>query len=224
MGSFIRLAKLPKVYPILDTGTLERHGLGPVEAAEALLEGGAEILQYRHKAFWSGEAFARAGQIAELCREARVLFIVNDRADYARLLAKQDSGLHLGQEDLLPTDARTVIGPAPVIGFSTHNIAQMEAANRNPIADAIDYVAYGPVFGTSTKENPDPTTGLEALGKIRTLTAQPLVAIGGITRENAPHCWRAGADSVALIADLFPNPCTKRLLRERMSEWHQLSR
>ena len=223
LASFCKIAKLPPIYPILDTGTLERHNLNPIEAAEAILEAGAKILQYRRKTFWSAEAFNQAKQIAELCHQAKAIFIVNDRADYALLLAELNAGLHLGQEDLLPTDARTVIGPKPVIGFSTHNAAQMEAAITNPIAEAIDYIAYGPIFPTTTKENPDPTTGLEALRKIRTLTTKPLVAIGGITRQNAPQCWQAGADSVAIIADLFPNPCTKRSLRERMSEWHQLT-
>jgi thiamine-phosphate pyrophosphorylase len=220
MASFIRI---PKIYPILDTGTLERHNLNPIEAAEALLEAGAQILQYRRKTFWSAEAFAQAKQIAELCHQAKATFIVNDRADYALLLADQNAGLHLGQQDLQPTDARTLIGPKPVIGFSTHNPTQMEAATTNPIAEAIDYIAYGPIFPTTTKENPDPTTGLEALRNIRTLTAKPLVAIGGITRQNAAQCWNAGADSVAIIADLFPKPCTKQSLRERMSEWHQLT-
>jgi thiamine-phosphate pyrophosphorylase len=220
MASFFQI---PKIYPILDTGTLARYDLNPIEAAEALLEAGAKILQYRHKTFWSAETFAQAKQIAELCHQARATLIINDRADYALYLADQNAGLHLGQDDLLPTDARTVIGPKPVIGFSTHNAAQMQSANANPIAEAIDYIAYGPIFPTSTKENPDPTTGLEALRNIRTLTTKPLVAIGGITRQNASQCWQAGADAVAVIADLFPNPCTKRSLRERMSEWHQLT-
>ena len=228
LASFCKIAKLPPIYPILDTGTLERHNLNPIQAAEAILEAGAKILQYRRKTFWSAEAFNQAKQIAELCHQSQTTFIINDRADYALLLADLNAGLHwglhVGQDDLLPTDARTVIGPAPVIGFSTHNAAQMEAAKTNPIADAIDYVAYGPIFPTATKENPDPTTGLEALRAIRTQTTKPLVAIGGITRDNASNCWSAGANSVAVIADLLPHPCTKRTVRERMTEWHRLSR
>ena len=207
--------RLPFVYPIIDTGTLERLGLNPVVAAEALLEGGAGILQFRHKSFWSREAFEQAKQIARLCQEANVLFIVNDRADYALLLG---AGLHLGQEDLLPADARAVIGAAPVIGFSTHSAAQMEDARTNPV----DYVAFGPIFSTTTKERPSPTTGIEGLRRIRALTERPLVAIGGITRSNAPDCQEAGADSVAVIGDLFPSACTKQAVRERMTEWRQL--
>jgi thiamine-phosphate pyrophosphorylase len=209
--------RLPRVYPIIDTGTLERLGLNPVDAAEALLEGGAGILQFRHKSFWSREIFEQAKQIARLCQEANALFIVNDRADYALLLG---AGLHLGQEDLLPQDARTVVGTTPVIGFSTHDAAQLEDAKTNPI----DYAAFGPIYSTTTKEHPSPTTGIEGLRQMRMLTELPLVAIGGITRRNAPDCWKAGADSVAVIADIFPNPCTKPVVRERMTEWRELSR
>jgi thiamine-phosphate pyrophosphorylase len=208
--------QLPRVYPILDTAALERAGLSPVTAAEALLEGGARILQIRHKTFWSREVFECAERVASLCRSANVPFIVNDRADYAMLL---HAGLHLGQEDLLPAAARRVIGDAAVVGFSTHNPDQMRAAQSEPA----DYFAFGPVFATVSKERPDPVAGISGLRAVRSLTTRPLVAIGGITRDNASNCWDAGAESVAIIADLFPAPCTARTLRERMAEWHRLS-
>lgn len=206
---------LPRVYPILDTATLERLNIHPIQAAAALLEGNARILQFRHKAFWSREIFAQANEISALCRSAGALFIVNDRADYANLL---HAGLHLGQEDLLPTDARRVIGPEAFIGFSTHNTDQMRAAESEPV----DYVAFGPVFPTASKERPDPTVGIEGLRVVRTLTTKPLVAIGGITRDNASICWGVGADSLAIIADLFATPCTPQIIRERMAEWLRL--
>jgi thiamine-phosphate pyrophosphorylase len=140
---------------------------------------------------------------------------VNDRADYARLL---HASLHLGQDDLLPADARLVIGDEAQIGFSTHNPDQMRAAAFEPV----DYVAFGPVFTTASKERPDPTVGIAGLRTVRGLTEKPLVAIGGITRANAALCWNAGADSVAIIADTLPDPCTQRALRERMEEWLRL--
>ncbi len=208
---------LPRVYPILDTATLDRLSFDPLDAAAALLEGGAGILQFRHKTFWSREIFAQAHQIAALCREASIPFIINDRADYASLLR---AGLHLGQDDLRPSDARTVVGSDAVLGFSTHNPDQMRAAESEPV----DYVAFGPVFPTASKERPDATVGIEGLRTVRTLTARPLVAIGGITRDNAPLCWKAGADSVAVIADLFPAPCSARALRERMGEWSRFTK
>ncbi len=216
---------LPAIYPVLDTGSLERLGLDPLLAAEAFVEGGAQILQFRHKGFWSRDTFALASQIAKLCAEARVPFIVNDRADYAAILG---AGLHVGQEDLLPSDARRVIGPGAILGYSTHNPAQMAAAQSEPV----DYVAFGPVFPTQTKQNPDPTTGIDTLRAVRALTALPLVAIGGITIHNAPAVWQAGADSVAVISDLlqvsFPLSAsvtgmpTKQNLRDRLAEWQRL--
>jgi thiamine-phosphate pyrophosphorylase len=204
-----------KVYPIVDTATLKRLSFEPVHAAAALLEGGARILQFRHKSFWSREVFAQAEEIAALCRDASADFIVNDRADYAGLL---HSGLHLGQHDLLPADARSVIGNALLIGYSTHNPDQMRAAAVEPV----DYVAFGPVFSTATKDRPDPTVGIAGLRTVRALTQRPLVAIGGIALENASLCWSAGADSVAVIAGLLPNPCTKNSIRDRMAEWMRL--
>jgi thiamine-phosphate pyrophosphorylase len=186
-----------------------------VHAAAALLQGGAGIIQFRHKGFWSREVFAQAEEIAALCADARTPFVVNDRADYAMLLR---SGLHLGQDDLLPADARRVIGDAATIGFSTHNVDQMRAAGSEPV----DYVAFGPVFTTASKERPDPTVGVEGLRAVRALTLRPLVAIGGITRENASICWSVGADSVAVIADLIPGACTARTMRDRMEEWLRL--
>ena len=206
---------LPRVYPILDTATLDRLNLNPVHTAAALLEGNARILQLRHKTFWSREIFAQASEIAALCRSAQALFIVNGRADYASLL---HAGLHLGQEDLLPADARAVIGLEAIVGFSTHDPDQMRAAQSEPV----DYVAFGPVFPTASKERPDPTVGIEGLRTVRALTTKPLVAIGGITRNNASICWNAGADSLAIIADLFPAPCTPRAIGDRMAEWLSL--
>lgn len=210
-------AIIPAVYPILDTATLDRLQFAPLTAAEALIEGGAGILQIRHKTFWSRETFALAEQLNTLCKAAGIPFVVNDRADYAAILG---AALHLGQEDLTPTDARRVVGPNTLIGYSTHNPAQMTAVADEPA----DYVAFGPMFGTVSKERPDPTVGIEGLKTIRALTQRPLVAIGGITRDNAFTCWDAGADSVAVIADLYPASCTKAALRDRMEEWQKLKK
>jgi thiamine-phosphate pyrophosphorylase len=96
----------------------------------------------------------------------------------------------------------------------------MRAAESEPI----DYVAFGPIFPTASKDRPDPTVGIETLRAIRTLTSRPLVAIGGITRDNASLCRSAGADAVAIIADLLPLSCTKRTLRDRMSDWRNLAK
>jgi thiamine-phosphate pyrophosphorylase len=206
---------LPPFYPILDTAWLASRGLGTVAAAEAILGAGATILQFRHKTHFSRQAFQEAEQIAEFCCQAGALFVVNDRADIAALLG---SALHLGQEDLLPADARKLLPVGAAIGFSTHNETQLRAAGVEPI----DYVALGPMFGTTSKLNPDPIVGIEGLRALRPLTTRPLVAIGGITLESAPAVLAAGADSVAIISDLLPESGTLKDLTSRTKQWLQL--
>jgi thiamine-phosphate pyrophosphorylase len=206
---------LPRVYPILDTESLEARGLTLESAAAALLHGGAGILQIRHKGHWSRQVFDTAGRVARLCREAGVPLIVNDRADFAKLL---EAGLHVGQHDLAPRDARLLLGPEAAIGFSSHNASQLVDAAAEPV----DYVALGPVFSTRSKRQPDPEVGVEEVRRCRALLSKPLVAIGGITRANAMSVLRAGADSVAVIADLLPANATPQSLRERMEEWNRL--
>lgn len=181
--------KLPPFYPIISS----------VAAAEAVLQAGAKILQYRNKEFFSRQAFEDAGRIAELCRGAGALFVVNDRADVAMLL---NAALHLGQGDLAPADARRIMPSQSIVGFSTHNEQQLLAGNLEPV----DYLAIGPIFPTRSKLNADPVVGLDRLRTFRRLTQKPLVAIGGLTRDLAPQVFEAGADSVAIISDLFPRP------------------
>ena len=203
---------VPGFYPIVGG----RSDISPVEAAEAILEGGAKILQFRHKEFFSREVCEDAGRIAELCRDAKALFVINDRADIAMLLG---AALHLGQDDLPPADARRIMPAGAIIGFSTHNDDQLRKAASEPV----DYLAIGPIFGTGSKLNPDPIVGVERLGSLRALSEKPLVAIGGITRETAPAVLQAGADSVAVIGDLYPEPCTKAALRARTEEWIRIT-
>jgi len=208
--------KLPRVYPILDTESLERCGIPMETAAAAFLEGGAGILQIRHKGHWSRDVFSAARRVARLCRENGTPLIVDDRADFALLL---QAGLHVGQDDLSPRDARKVIGAEATLGYSSHNMAQLAAAGGEPV----DYVAIGPVFPTTSKRHPDPVVGVEEIRRCRGLVEKPLVAIGGITLENAGDVWSAGADSVALIGALATGPATARGLRGRMEEWRALA-
>src|SRR5256714_11029524 len=151
--------KLPRVYPILDTESLARRGITLETAAAAFLEGGAGILQIRHKPHWSRGMFESARQVPRLCREAGAHLIVNDRADFALLL---EAGLHLGQDDLAPRDARKLLGSSPTIGFSSHNAAQLSAAGGEPV----DYLAFGPVFDTASKQNPDPVVGIDEIRRL----------------------------------------------------------
>lgn len=179
-----------------------------MDAARQILDAGARILQLRHKQFFSNEALDQAERIARLCQAAKATFIVNDRADIAALLG---AGVHLGQEDLAPSAARRVLKTGP-IGFSTHNAAQLRAAAEEPA----DYLAIGPIYATSSKENPDPVLGIDELRRLRPLTNRPLVAIGGITRANAREVLAAGADSVAVISDLYPDD---KNIHARAADW-----
>ncbi len=117
-------------------------------------------------------------------------------------LPQDFDGVHVGQDDLSPEGARTVVGPDRIVGVSTHNLEQLQAADAGPA----DYIAYGPIFSTSTKLNPDPAVGLAGLRAARAATGKPLVAIGGITRANVASVMKAGADSVAVISDLLQSP------------------
>lgn len=194
---------LPAFYPILDADLVP-----PVAAAEAVLSAGAQILQYRNKNFFSRAAFEDAERIAQLCRAAGALFVVNDRADIAKLL---EAAVHLGQDDLAPADARKILPAPAILGFSTHNQQQLRAGDGEPV----DYLAIGPIFATASKQNPDPVVGIDRLRQLRSLTQKPLVAIGGITRANARSVLDAGADSVAVISSLFaPGETIEQVARD----------
>jgi len=208
--------KIPLVYPILDIESLRARACDGETAAQAWLEGGARILQFRYKGPWTRAVFEQAERIAGYCHERGVTFVVNDRADLAKLLG---AGLHVGQDDLAPGDARRLLGQEALVGYSTHNPHQLDAAAAEPV----DYIAIGPVFQTASKQNPDQVIGLDALRKCRGRSGRPLVAIGGVTRETARDVYAAGADSVAVIGDLLPKTCTRANLRRRMEEWQQLA-
>ena len=203
---------LPRLYPILDTAALERCGVPLLEAAIGMIEAGAHILQLRHKGHFSRDLFETAAHLAVLCEQARIGLVINDRVDMARLL---NAHVHLGQDDLMPVFARQLCGPDTILGLSTHNREQLVAANSEPV----DYHALGPIFATASKANPDPVVGLEALAEWRPLSQRPVVAIGGITIENASQVLRAGADSVAVITGLIPETPNRKTIRERTEEW-----
>jgi thiamine-phosphate pyrophosphorylase len=186
-----------------------------VTGAAAMLEGGARILQFRHKSNYSREICRQVMEIAELCRSCGAVFIINDRADIA-LMAH--AGLHVGQDDLAAADARRLLGPAVPIGLSTHNPAQLSQA----LAEPVDYLAIGPVFATRSKQNPDPVVGLEGVRAAAALATRPLVAIGGITQENARAVLAAGAHSLAVIRAILPEHLSHHAVRERMEEWQKL--
>lgn len=188
---------LPKLYPITDVRV---SGLSHREQVARLVAGGAALVQLREKHLGPREFYTEAAEALKLAQASGVRLIINDRADIA--LALGADGVHLGQDDLPPEAARALLGADAIIGFSTHSVEQASAAVHLPI----NYLAIGPVFPTSSKENPDPVVGLEGLRRVRRATGDlPLVAIGGITLESAPEVIRAGADSVALMSALLKN-------------------
>ena len=189
---------LPRLYAIIDPA--QAGGRSSVEVAAALLAAGVRLIQYRDKQASSRELYASAQQVAECVRQAGGIFIVNDRADVAR--AVDADGVHVGQEDLPVESARALLGPGKMIGSSTHVLEQVREADRS----TADYVAFGPIFPTASKENPEAVVGLGGLGEARKATRKPLVAIGGITLENARAVIEAGADSVAVIRGLVGAP------------------
>lgn len=193
---------LPRLYAIADASFGDC-----VRIAEALFAGGARLVQVRNKKAGAGELLDQVERIlAAAPTDARV--IVNDRVDVA-LLAKAH-GVHLGQSDLPPVEARRILGPGPIIGFSTHNIDQAIEADTLPV----DYIAAGPVFRTSTKDNPDPVLGIAELRVICRAVRKPVVAIGGITLERVQEVLAAGAHSVAVIRDLLAHENIARRVRD----------
>ena len=171
-------------------------GRSPAELLGRLARAGVGIAQLRAKALPDRELLALARAAVAAAREQGVLLIVNDRPDITRLSGAD--GVHLGQDDLPAAAARELLRDA-VIGISTHDPEQLAVASREPV----DYVAVGPVFPTSTKENPDPVVGLELVRRARAETGLPVVAIGGITRPRAAQVVEAGADGLAVIGDLL---------------------
>jgi thiamine-phosphate pyrophosphorylase len=188
---------LARLYPIVDEGVLGRSGFDVASFAEELRKAGVRLLQYRNKVDGPQKVLRVAAVIRDVFADVECRLILNDRADLA-VIAEWD-GVHLGQGDLSPEDSRRVVGPERWIGVSTHTEDQVRLADSGSAA----YVAVGPVFATGTKLDAEPMVGLTGVRLARTLTKKPIVAIGGITRENARSVIDAGADSVAVISALI---------------------
>ena len=189
---------LPKLYPIIDAScSAETSKL--VNFAEELVSAGCTLLQYRNKS-GNGRQMLEQSMALRQALGKSVRLIMNDRADLC--LAAGFDGVHVGQDDLSPESVRRIIGDELWLGVSTHNPAQVSEATQKPA----NYLAVGPVFATLSKANPDPAIGIEGVRQAKLLTDKPLVAIGGITRENCRSVIDAGADSVAVISDLLTSP------------------
>jgi len=197
------------LYAIVDTAL--RPDLQPLSITEALLCGGVRVIQYRHKGAFRRKNFDDCSAIADQVSRAGGLFIVNDRADVAALCGA--AGVHLGQEDLPPEKARQLLGLGKIIGHSTHTKEQAAIAGSLPV----DYIAIGPVYPTNTKEHPDPVVGVSTVTEVCSMTTRPLVAIGGITLDNAQAVLQAGADAVAIASDLVRDSEIEKRVRQFLS-------
>lgn len=189
---------LSRIYPITDTAL---SGCTHAELVSEFAAAGASLVQIRDKKASPGEFYRNAAEAVLTGRRLGVKIIINDRLDIA--IATDADGVHLGQDDIPPEEARRLLGPDKIIGYSTHSVEQAQrAANLQ-----VDYIAIGPVFVTKTKENPDPIVGIEGIEAVRKVIGDiPLVAIGGIRPENISGVFNAGADSAAIISTLYEKP------------------
>jgi thiamine-phosphate pyrophosphorylase len=189
---------LSGLYIILDPSVSPARPL--VEVLTAAAEAGASLFQYRNKTASMKDAYVEALALRQAAAKAGVLFIVNDRCDLA--LAVDADGVHLGQGDLPLDLARKVMGPDKLIGISTHNPDQVrEATTGKP-----DYLGFGPIFKSGSKQDHDPVVGLEGLHAMRALTSLPVFAIGGIRIDQAGEVMRAGANGVAVVSSILKAP------------------
>lgn len=199
--------RLPRLYTIVDPEMFS----SPMTLTTTLLSAGARLIQLRDKKSNSREIYETSVEVREAARRGGAVFVLNDRPDIA--WAAGADGVHLGQDDLPAAIARRMLPKEMIIGVSTHSVEQVARADQAPV----DYIAFGPIFATNSKEAPDPVVGLAGLAEARRASRKPLVAIGGITAENAPAVIAAGADSVAVIGALLGEPGVaeraRRLLR-----------
>lgn len=206
------MLSLPKLYAILDIDSLTARGLEPLAVADAWLDAGVRLIQLRAKTMGSGAMLELADELVERTRRAGATFIVNDRVDIALLSGA--NGVHVGQGDLTPVQARDIAdrdgqaaAQALIIGLSTHTLDHVRAGIDGPA----DHLAIGPIFPTSTKADADSAVGLPMVQQaVRVMGRRPLVAIGGITLATAPAVLAAGAASVAVISDLLTGDIGRR--------------
>ncbi len=196
---------LPKIYPITDAGL---SGIPHAEQVRRLVRGGARLIQLREKDHGAGRWIDDARDALAAARDGGAKLIINDRVDVAMVIGAD--GVHLGQDDLPPAEARKLLGPDKIIGFSTHSLEQALAAIELPV----DYIGVGPIFATRTKTAADPVVGTELLSAIRQAAGGvKIAAIGGISADSLLSVLNAGADSAAMVGAIIGEAA---LIEERM--------
>jgi thiamine-phosphate pyrophosphorylase len=190
-------------YPIIDTDVCRQAGRDPLQVAVACLRGGARWLQLRSKQSGGRDFLLLADALVRAARGHDARIIVNDRVEIARMAGA--AGVHVGQDDLGVPEARGILGPGAIVGLSTHDERQVDAA----LESGADYIAVGPVYGTTTKETGYDARGLD-LVRYAAGRAKPVVAIGGITLARVREVVEAGAAGIAVIGDVLRDDPERR--------------
>jgi thiamine-phosphate pyrophosphorylase len=198
--------KLPRIYPITDKQLARRTS--HLSILKELARGGARMVQIRDKSTPIHELLADLYHCVEFASGKGIILIVNDRCDLA--LSSGAAGVHLGQEDLPPKAARSILGNKVSIGLSTHSIAQVRKASLLPI----QYIGFGPIYATSTKTDAASPSGLRKLARACQESVLPVVAIGGIGLEQIREVLQAGAASAAVISALMKAPNLAREMQK----------
>ncbi len=197
-----RLKKGIDFYFITDS-SLSRNGI--LDDVGKAVKSGCKIIQYREKNKSHKEMIDEAEKIKKICEDNDVILIINDRVDVA--LAVDADGVHLGHEDESYFHARKLLGNDKIIGLTSHNV--QEAAEAEKIG--ADYVGLSPIFATATKKDAGNPCGTEIITKVREKISIPIVAIGGITKQNVAEVIKAGADSAAAISAVLSGDVEKEV-------------
>jgi thiamine-phosphate pyrophosphorylase len=187
-----KVKKTGRFHVLTDT-CLQAH-FSHLELAQLAIAGGADTIQFRQKEGSTRQMIRVAQQIQELCKGAGVTFVINDRVDVA--IASHADGVHLGQDDFPIPLARKLLGEEAIIGGSAGNLEEA----RKCLLEGADYIGFGPVYPTTSKKDAGPAAGLGLLKQIVEAIALPIVAIGGITADNAAPVIKAGAHGLAVIS------------------------
>ncbi len=186
-----------------------------LQTVESAIKGGVTVVQYREKNLPTRKMVEEAAKLKELCKSYGVLFIINDRIDIA--LAIDADGVHLGQDDMPVNIARKLLGKNKIIGITVHNEKELKDAE----SEEIDYVSFAPVFATPTKPDHQTPLGIQKLEKLVSMASLPVVAIGGINRDNAYQVFQTGVDGICVVSAIMgandPQKAARELLKRRKS-------
>ncbi len=203
------MKKIGRLHVITDT-ELQTH-FSHLNLARMAIAGGADTIQYRQKAGSTREMIDMARDLKQLCTAACVTFIVNDRLDVA--IASNSDGVHLGQNDFPIPLARELLGENRIIGGSAVTLEEA----RKCLDEGADYVGFGPVYPTTSKADAGPVTGIELMKQVVEKVPIPIIAIGGVNKDNTPEVIQAGAHGIAVISAVcchkYPEQATRELFQ-----------